>query len=85
MAVLVDYFGTYAPERFKKRNGQPLGSRSYEKKIYQFGLEVIRTGNGALIDPEKADDKLRTFAERHDREPRRRGRPPKAQAQAPAG
>jgi hypothetical protein len=75
---LVDYYTEYAPTRFRHRNGQPLGQRSFDMKIHQFNLPVIRTGYGVLIDPQKADARLREFEEQHDRSRRKPGRPLKA-------
>lgn len=73
---LVNYYAVYAPSRFQKRNGKPLGYRSYETKIKQFDLPVIYAAQGVLIDPERGDAKRREF-ERKPRQPIRPGRPRK--------
>ena len=64
---LVDFFADYGPQRFRKRDGRPLGVRALQLKIHQFDLPVIVVGRGALIDPVEGDEQLRKFARRTDR------------------
>ena len=72
---LVDFFSVYAPGRFKKPSGEPMGRRSLQKKIKKFDLPVIQIGWTSLIDPVAGDNQLRRFARRPpDREARGRGR-----------
>jgi hypothetical protein len=59
---LVDYY-PWARSRFRTRDGKPLSSRVLETKIHKFNLPIIRTGHGALIDPQAGDDRLREFAQ----------------------
>jgi hypothetical protein len=59
---LVDYYNVWGPSRFRSRNGKPLSPRGLELKIHKFGLPVIPTGHGALIDPVQGDARLREFA-----------------------
>jgi len=75
---LVDFFADYGPQRFRKRDGRPLGVRALQLKIHQFDLPVIVVGRGALIDPVEGDEQLRKFARRTDRparKPSRKRRP----------
>jgi hypothetical protein len=61
-AELVDYYCEWGPAHFRKSNGQPLGKRALQQKAKQFGLPLISTGWGALIDPVAGEDQLRQFA-----------------------
>jgi hypothetical protein len=69
---LVDYYADWGPKRFRLRSGKPLGKRALEVKIHEFGLPVIRTGRGALIDPVKGDARLREYAQQPREKARRR-------------
>ncbi len=59
---LVDYYGVWAPSRFRTRAGKPLTKRTLAEKAYKFKLPIIQTGRGALIDPVQGDDALREHA-----------------------
>jgi hypothetical protein len=76
---LVDYYTEYAPKRFRKGNGEPVGKRQQQLNILRFDLPVIYAGKGApLIDPIEGDNRLRERARGSNLAPHRgRGRPRK--------
>jgi len=57
---LVSYYGEYAPTRFKRRNGRPLKLRAQQDIAKRLGLPLIFAGGEPLVDPEEADEVVRT-------------------------
>jgi hypothetical protein len=79
---LVDYYGVYAPTRFKSSSGKQFTRRCYQKKIKEFDLPIIPAAHGCpLIDPEAGDAQLARYARAPWTAPRGRGRPPQRAAE----
>src|SRR3954468_21461699 len=69
---LIDYYKEYAPLRFRTAAGDPVKRRSQQIIAKRLNLPLIRAGGSVLVDPQEADDVLRSHARSQDMPSRRR-------------
>jgi hypothetical protein len=56
---LVEYYGTFVPQHFRKSDGTPVGRRQAQMIAKENNLPLIRLGGSVFIDVAKAAERLR--------------------------
>jgi len=73
---LIPFFSVYAPQTFRRTDGQPLKKRALLNIVKRKKLPLIYAGGEPLVDPAQCDEVLRAQAKHKpiaDEQPVHRG------------